>query len=59
VPHRGKRNEPAWVAETLACLARVRDVDSAVLAERTSANFRALVAGASNGPQAASGEVSR
>jgi TatD DNase family protein len=59
VPHRGKRNEPAWVTETLACLARVRDVDPGRLAERTSANFHALVVDAPGGPQAASREVSR
>jgi TatD DNase family protein len=29
VPHRGKRNEPAWVTETLATLAAVKNVSAA------------------------------
>ena len=45
VPHRGQRNEPAWVAETLAALAAARSepverVDAAV-----TENFAALVGG--------------
>jgi TatD DNase family protein len=42
VPVRGGRNEPAFVAHTLACLARERGVPAAGLAERTTANARAL-----------------
>jgi TatD DNase family protein len=38
VPHRGRTNEPAWVAETGAFLARLRGVDPAELAAQTSAN---------------------
>jgi TatD DNase family protein len=42
VPHRGKRNEPAWVAETAKVLAQVRGMEIAALAELTTANFRRL-----------------
>jgi len=44
VPHRGKRNEPAWVSFTVARLAAVRGVDAAALAERTAANAARLFA---------------
>jgi TatD DNase family protein len=46
VPHRGKRNEPAWTAETLKAVARVRGVEPAALGEAVSANFRRLFGGA-------------
>jgi TatD DNase family protein len=39
---RGKRNEPAYVAHTVAELARVRGVDAAALAERIDANATAV-----------------
>jgi TatD DNase family protein len=42
VPHRGKRNEPAWVAATAAVLAQVRGLAPAALADLTTANFRRL-----------------
>jgi TatD DNase family protein len=38
VPMRGKRNEPAFVAHTAACLAGVLRVDVATLAAQTTAN---------------------
>jgi TatD DNase family protein len=38
VPHRGRRNEPAWVPATLARLAAVRGADPARLAAQTLAN---------------------
>jgi TatD DNase family protein len=38
VPHRGKRNEPAWVSLTLARLAEARGVSAEQLGELTSAN---------------------
>jgi TatD DNase family protein len=40
IPHRGKRNEPAFVAETLRFLARLRGEDAEALARTTFANCR-------------------
>jgi TatD DNase family protein len=37
-PHRGKRNEPAFVAATAGVLAEVKGVNVSTLAEQTSAN---------------------
>jgi TatD DNase family protein len=42
VPHRGKPGEPAFVADTVAFLARLRGEDATALAQRTAANFHAL-----------------
>lgn len=42
VPVRGKRNEPAHVVHTAACLAAVHQVELSVIAERTTGNARAL-----------------
>jgi TatD DNase family protein len=42
VPVRGRRNEPAFVAHTAACLAGLLGLPPAELAERTTANARAL-----------------
>jgi TatD DNase family protein len=42
VPHRGRRNEPAWVARTAEVLAQVRGLAPDALAELTTANFRRL-----------------
>ena len=42
VPFRGKRNEPAHVAETAAVLAELRGMAPAALADLTTANFRRL-----------------
>jgi TatD DNase family protein len=38
VPHRGRRNEPAWVAETARRVAQVRGVGPEELARQTTAN---------------------
>jgi TatD DNase family protein len=42
VPNRGKRNEPAWVAHTLARVAAVRGDDPKDLGSATAANTRRL-----------------
>ena len=44
VPHRGKRGEPAFVADTVRFLAALRGEDPATLAQRTAANFHTLFA---------------
>jgi TatD DNase family protein len=43
VPHRGKRNEPALVAETARFLAGVLGMEPDALAEATTANFERFV----------------
>jgi TatD DNase family protein len=47
VPHRGARNEPAWVTETLAALASVKGLAPGALAAQVAANLDALVGAAS------------
>lgn len=42
VPHRGKRNEPAYVSDTARVLAEVRDLTPEALGTLTTANFRRL-----------------
>ncbi len=42
VPHRGRRNEPAWTADTARVLAQVRGLEPEALAELTTANFHRL-----------------
>jgi TatD DNase family protein len=42
-PLRGKRNEPAHVVHTAACLAQVRGIELATLAEHTTRNAEALL----------------
>ena len=50
VPHRGRTNEPAYTALTLACLAEVKGVSVADMAKATSANFFRLFAKAEAPP---------
>lgn len=42
IPYRGKRNEPAYVAETVRCIAGLRGMSVEALAEATAANARRL-----------------
>jgi TatD DNase family protein len=42
VPHRGKRNEPAYVADTARVLAEVKGITEAEIARATTANALAL-----------------
>ncbi|MGH9582364.1 MAG: TatD family hydrolase [Bryobacteraceae bacterium] len=42
VPHRGKRNEPAFVADTARALAEIRGVSLEELARETTGNFERL-----------------
>jgi TatD DNase family protein len=44
VPHRGKRNEPAFVRETLRCLAEVKGSEADEVERATDENFRRLFA---------------
>ncbi len=54
VPHRGKDNEPAFVANTAARLAELRGVSDAEMAAMTSANFFRLFAKAQDMTERAS-----
>lgn len=42
VPHRGKRNEPAYVVDTGRCIASIRGMDLGEFGRRTSENFRRI-----------------
>lgn len=42
VPHRGKRNEPAWVSEVVATLARLHGRETQAVAGATAENYRRL-----------------
>lgn len=53
VPFRGKRNEPAFVAHTAACVAELKGVDAVELARVTTANFFRLFDRAGNGDRIA------
>ena len=44
VPHRGKRNEPAFVAEVVARLAALRGIPPSELGAQVTRNFDALFA---------------
>jgi TatD DNase family protein len=43
VPHRGKRNEPAWVAETLKQLATLKGVSIEAMSAHVTGNFLRLI----------------
>jgi len=42
IPHRGKRNEPAYIVETVRTVAALRGADPEAVAEATSANAASL-----------------
>ena len=42
IPHRGRKNEPAYIAETLAALAALRGLPVAEVDAATTANTRRL-----------------
>ena len=44
LPHRGRRNEPAYVAETARAMAEVVGMNPADFAAQTTANFDRLFA---------------
>ena len=44
VPHRGKRNEPAWVVRVVEVLAEIQGMTTAGMAARTVENFERLFA---------------
>jgi TatD DNase family protein len=56
-PHRGKRNEPAYVLEVAKALANVRDLDLPEIAAKTTENFRRFFR--LTRPDASTAEVSR
>ena len=47
VPHRGKTNQPAWVAHVATHLAAIKGLDVGLVAQATTANFNTLFARAS------------
>jgi TatD DNase family protein len=48
VPHRGRRNEPAFVVETLACLAGLHGMTADAMARQIAENAAAFVGPAGN-----------
>jgi TatD DNase family protein len=58
VPHRGKRNEPAFLRDTAAALATLRGVELEALARATSANLRHLLQLPPSDPSASPGRES-
>jgi TatD DNase family protein len=43
VPHRGKRNEPAFIVETVKQIAAIHGLATNVIAEQIRANFDRLI----------------
>ncbi len=50
IPHRGRRNEPAWVGRTIERLATARGVSAGLLGHRVRANAAALFGLAARSP---------
>jgi TatD DNase family protein len=50
MPHRGKTNQPAWVAHVAASLAAIKGLDVAEVARATSENFDNLFFSPPHGP---------
>lgn len=44
VPYRGKTNEPAWVLHVAECIAQLKGVSAAAIAEASTQNFYRLFA---------------
>ncbi|MEI4269797.1 MAG: YchF/TatD family DNA exonuclease, partial [Candidatus Dasytiphilus stammeri] len=42
IPYRGKENQPAWVHEIAKCVAQIKNISLAELAEATTDNFKIL-----------------
>lgn len=57
-PHRGRRNEPAYVAEVARTLGNVRDLPANQVADITSANFRRFFGLKQPGPHSGTGSGS-
>jgi TatD DNase family protein len=49
VPHRGKKNHPAYVRHVAECIAQLRDIPLTEIAEQTTANFFRLFSQAKQG----------
>lgn len=45
VPYRGKKNEPKYVPEVAACVAELKGISAAAVADATTANFERLFLG--------------
>jgi TatD DNase family protein len=57
IPHRGRRNEPAFVKDTAQAVAEIRNLDYEELAARTTANLERLLKLSSGRPESAGTET--